>query len=182
MSRCLVGLDTCWNALLAPYTLGETLTFRRALGVIVILLGTICSALFANHDDTTWTVVGLENVLLTYRTFWYIVIFFSFTGFNYTAAMSSPKGSYRRGLALGLMAGSLAGNMWCVKATMSLLAESISHGAFTWMEISFACACIGVKKRSFGLVGCRRSGGLGPLDALRDARGSCAPIHYSCSS
>jgi len=95
----------------------------------VILCGTIFSAFFANHEDTEWTVPALENVLLTYRTFWYIVIFFSWTFVNYVAAMGSPKGSYRRGLALGLMAGSLAGNMWCVKATMSLLAESISNGA-----------------------------------------------------
>ena len=44
------GLDTVWNALLAPYTLGETLTTRRLTGVCVIITGTVFSAIFANHE------------------------------------------------------------------------------------------------------------------------------------
>jgi len=45
------GLDTVWNALLAPYTLGEELTERRIQGVVIIITGTVASAFFASTDD-----------------------------------------------------------------------------------------------------------------------------------
>jgi len=206
------GLDTVWNAIAAPYTLGEELTWRRIAGVIIIIFGTICSAMFGNHEETTYTVDSLKAVLLTWRTFWYVVGFWTwFFCHGFVIYTHNTKGTeeqpgmleryeafkaemyrdrlvwretqspeqnelekaafkeghrhyknplepgtwppdmwpeelkqkaaqaardksaivscnFKRGLSMGLMGGTLAGNMFCVKATMALVSASFRDG------------------------------------------------------
>ena len=122
------GLDTVWNAIAAPYTLGEELTRQRLTGVCIIVVGTICSALFAKHEESTFTVESLKDILLTWRTGYYVIVFNLWFGLNIGVICTFPKGSFQRGLSLGVMGGTLAGNMWCVKATMALISASFSQG------------------------------------------------------
>jgi len=125
------GLDTVWNALLAPCTLKETMTFKRGLGAAIIMTGTIASAFFSNTTDIKYTVADLEALALRWRVFWYVVgftIWFLLHSVNVWGLGHKP-GSVLRGLSLGMMAGTLAGNMFCVKLTMELVKISIADGA-----------------------------------------------------
>ena len=45
------GLVVVWNVLLAPCTLGEALTRSRAIGALLICVGTVCVGLFGNHAE-----------------------------------------------------------------------------------------------------------------------------------
>jgi len=123
------GLDTVWNALLAPYTLGETMTLKRGLGAAIIMTGTIASAFFSNTEDTKYTVAQLEALALRWRVLWYVLGFLVWFSVNSFIVLSHKPGSVMRGLSLGMMAGTLAGNMFCVKLTMELVKISISDGA-----------------------------------------------------
>jgi len=122
------GLDTVWNALLAPFTLGETLTCRRILGIVIIMLGTIGSALFGNHDDKDYTPQDFKDLLVTVRTLVYIICFAIWFSIGSWLVSTNPKGSFIRGLMLGVMGGSLAGNMFFVKVVTSLISTMFSEG------------------------------------------------------
>ena len=109
------GLDTVWNAILAPFTLGERLTWRRLFGIGVIVIGTALSAIFGSHNEKDWTVDGLKEVLVTVRTLIYICAFVVWFMTLYYVRGHNPAGSLPRGISIGLMGGSLAGNMFFVK-------------------------------------------------------------------
>ena len=44
------GLDVVWNALLAPFILNERLTRHRAVGSMLVMAGSIGSAIFGNQE------------------------------------------------------------------------------------------------------------------------------------
>ena len=52
----MAGMVVVWNVLLAPITLGETLTRSRKLGALLIVLGTLCVGLFGNHNSVDRSV------------------------------------------------------------------------------------------------------------------------------
>jgi len=127
------GLDTVWNALTAPYTLGEPLTRRRLIGVATIVLGTVGNAIFGNHDSPTYNNPDYyEDIFVSWRTWGFILGFLCWFSFHLTVVCTSPPKSLRRGLSLGLGGGSLAGNMYFVKITMSLLAISFQKPTEVW--------------------------------------------------
>jgi len=122
------GLDTVWNALLAPWTLGEKLTTRRILGIIIIMTGTIGSAVFSNHDDKDYTAQDFKDLLITWRTLIYIVCFSGWFCVGFWLIFTNKPGSFIRGLMLGVMGGSLAGNMFFVKIVTTLFGQCFSDG------------------------------------------------------
>ena len=46
-----------WGELKGPH---RTLVHHHAMQVIIIIFGTICSAMFGNHEETTYTVDSLK--------------------------------------------------------------------------------------------------------------------------
>jgi len=121
------GLDVVWNAISAPYVLQERLTFRRGLGCVLICIGTICAGAFGSHEEKEFTVEYLEDTLVTWRVFSYFAIFLVWFIFNVTCMMQRAPGNPIRGISLGLTAGTLAGNMFCVKATVETIQYCIEE-------------------------------------------------------
>lgn len=119
------GLDVVWNALLAPYVLGEKLTCRRLVGAVLIFAGTSMAGAFGNHDDKTYTLQMLEDILINVRVGIYFAAFFVWFLFNRFYLLRFPEGSCIRGIALGWTAGTIAGNMFCVKAAVELVKTSV---------------------------------------------------------
>jgi len=119
------GLDVVWNALLAPYFLHEQLTAMRAFGCLLIVVGTTLAGAFGNHTDSEYTLEYLEETLVTVRVLIYFLIFFAWFLLNRFVLMKRPVGSALRGVSLGCTAGTIAGNMFCVKAAIELIQRSI---------------------------------------------------------
>jgi len=119
------GLDVVWNALLAPYTLNEELTPRRAIGCALIVVGATMAGCFGNHLDAEYTVEYLEETFVNVRVLAYGSAFFAWFLFNRFVLMRKEVGSAIRGISLGCTAGTIAGNMFCVKAAVELIQRSI---------------------------------------------------------
>jgi len=122
------GLDVVWNAALAPYVLKETLTTTRVLACTLIFCGTLLSGVFGSHDEGTYTIETLEDKLVDWRVVIYLVSFAAWVAFNVAFPMRRPKGDIMRGASLGLTAGTIAGNMFCVKVTIELIEGLIREG------------------------------------------------------
>mmetsp|Transcript_46292 Transcript_46292/g.100664 ORF Transcript_46292/g.100664 Transcript_46292/m.100664 type:complete len:436 (-) Transcript_46292:80-1387(-) len=120
------GLDVIWNAALAPYILKETLTRSRLQACGLIFIGTVLSGVFGSHEDEEqYTLALLEEKLLSWRLGLYVVCLILFVAFNILVPMRRPKKDLIRGISLGVTAGSIAGNMFCVKAGVELIETSI---------------------------------------------------------
>lgn len=121
------GLDVVWNAAFAPWVLGETLTRGRVAGCLLIVVGTVMAGCFGNHTDQKYTIEIMEEKLICRRVGFYFLVFFVWLLFNRFYLMRKPKGSVLRGIALGFTAGTLAGNMWCLKGAVELVQTSIEN-------------------------------------------------------
>jgi uncharacterized membrane protein len=121
------GLDVVWNTLLAPFTLKEKLTKRRALGCLLISAGAVGSAFFGSHAQPTYTVEDLQGLFFRERVALYVGVFLIWSVLNIVFLIPRPSGDLLRGLSLGMMGGTIAGNMFCVKATVELIKTSIIY-------------------------------------------------------
>lgn len=122
------GLDVVWNALSAPYLLHEKLTFRRGMGCFLICAGTAMAGAFGSHDDKTYTIDFLEETLVNVRVLIYFLCFFVWFLFNVCIIQKrKAKGNPIRGVSLGMTAGTIAGNMFCVKASVEIIQYSIDY-------------------------------------------------------
>mmetsp|Transcript_105807 Transcript_105807/g.207525 ORF Transcript_105807/g.207525 Transcript_105807/m.207525 type:complete len:544 (-) Transcript_105807:380-2011(-) len=122
------GLDVVWNAMLAPWILNEKLTPKRVLGCALIVLGTVLAGVFGNHTDSEYSLDYLEELLINERVGIYFIGFFLWFLFNRFFLMRWSSGSAIRGISLGCTAGTIAGNMFCVKAAIELIQRSIEYG------------------------------------------------------
>jgi len=119
------GLDVIWNAALAPYLLSEQLTRSRMAACALIFAGTLLTGAFGPHLDKEYTAQALEEQLVAVRVPLYLAVLLAFVLLNILGPMRRPKGDLLRGLSLGMTAGSIAGNMFCVKAAVELIETSI---------------------------------------------------------
>uniref|UniRef100_A0A7S1AC59 Uncharacterized protein n=1 Tax=Noctiluca scintillans TaxID=2966 RepID=A0A7S1AC59_NOCSC len=121
------GLDVVWNAMAAPYMLEEKLTIRRVNGCVLITLGTVMAGVFGSHTETDYTVEYLEDLLVSWRVAVYICCFLLWYWFNVFFLQWRRKGDAIRGISLGVTAGTIAGNMFCVKASVEIIQYCIDH-------------------------------------------------------
>lgn len=122
------GLAVCWNALLSPLVLKEKQTTLNVIGALLIALGAVICGVCGDHESRTWNVATLLDMLISVRVLLYLLAFLAWFLINRFYLMSWPKGSAVRGLSLGATAGTIAGNMWCVKGALGLLMNTFSTG------------------------------------------------------
>jgi len=122
------GLDVVWNAVLAPYILQEKLSQRRMLGCFLIVIGTGCAGAVGSHEDKVYTTEYIEDTLINMRVLLYSCVFAVWILFNLFFLMRFESGSPVRGISLGMTAGTIAGNMFCVKAAVEIIERSIHEG------------------------------------------------------
>lgn len=149
----LAGLDVVWNTITAPCTLGEKLTYPVIFGVILIATGATGTSFFGNREDTAYTVELLKDKFARWEVAGYGIVLAVWLSFNIVFLqkrnlkpeediISQPseiskdssfmyvKGDLTdtiRGLSLGMTAGSIAGNMFCVKGFIELVQASIKE-------------------------------------------------------
>jgi hypothetical protein len=105
--------------------LKEKLTRSRLCACFLIFLGTLGSGLFGSHEDHNYSLESLLDKLLSIRVPIYLACVGAFVTFNILGPMRRPKGDLYRGVSLGMTAGTIAGNMFCVKASVELMETSI---------------------------------------------------------
>jgi len=132
----LGALDVVWNTLLAPFTLGESLNRLLIGGCVLIAGGAVATSLIGTHEDGVYTLDQMKDMFIRWQVLLYLLVLFAWVSFNVLGPMrlsAGPEGApflpgnKLRGLSLGLTAGSIAGNMFCVKGFVELLQASISN-------------------------------------------------------
>jgi len=122
----LGGLDVVWNTVTAPCTLGETLTPPLIAGCGFICVGATMTSCFGSHAEKEFTLQGLKDTFIRWEVGLYLVVLLVWLTFNILVLL--PRGGQVRGLALAMTAGSIAGNMFCVKAFVEVVQASIVEG------------------------------------------------------
>lgn len=124
----LNGLDVVWNTLMAPFTLGESITWKHILGTGLVAGGACLTSIFGPKEEVTETLDVLEKRLTSLRTGIYAACFFLLMMLIFsilTLRNDTRKGDKVRGFLLAMTAGCIAGNMIFVSSVMSLLRNSI---------------------------------------------------------
>jgi uncharacterized membrane protein len=135
----LNGLDVCWNTLLAPFTLGETLRKPHVIGTALVATGAGLTAVFGPHGTDIQSVEDVSSKLFRTQTICYLVAWIVFLGGCYRLNQSRPQGvgDKLRGITLGVGAGAVAGNMYFCTCTVGLLRLGIGKGDWSaWTNIS----------------------------------------------
>lgn len=134
----LGALDVVWNTLSAPCTLGEQLTRRKLLGCCAIFIGAVATSIVGVKEEEAFTLQYTQDTLLRPAVLIYMACLASWVLFNILVLMPRSKnppgepwetGDRLRGLSLGMTAGSIAGNMFCVKAFVELVISSFNGQA-----------------------------------------------------
>eukprot|EP00930_Biecheleria_cincta_P059677 TRINITY_DN45393_c0_g1_i1.p1 TRINITY_DN45393_c0_g1~~TRINITY_DN45393_c0_g1_i1.p1 ORF type:complete len:346 (-),score=52.41 TRINITY_DN45393_c0_g1_i1:68-1069(-) len=125
------GTDITANLLLAPYTLGEAWTKTRVGGAALIAVGTVMVAVFGPEEDIEYSSAYLHELLVSWRVGIYLLALVAFLGSLIAFQRGRPEGELLRGITLGIVAGVLSGNMWCVKATVEFIKTVANDGAGT---------------------------------------------------
>lgn len=126
------GLDIVWNAVLAPYILKEALSCARVLAALSIVLGAAVCGVFGNHVDPQYTLPVLQELFISWRLLVYSLVFMAWFFVNRFYFMKFPKGHLVRGLSLGFTAGTMAGNMFFIKAALEILSRTINDKDYTY--------------------------------------------------
>lgn len=145
-------LDVIFNALTAPYTLHwqqERLTRVHLLGTACVFTGAVFTSLFANASNRIRDVYELEAQL-----FWRLesVLYLCIEAFAivfvqllHKRKLMNPK---LRGISLGVVAGTLMGNVFFMKGLIGIIQTTASTGNFeAWWRLTpyllAACAAGG---------------------------------------
>lgn len=128
----LGGLDVLWNMLLVPHTLGEHPTRTQVFGCIVLVFGTALTAIGGPHTEKTYTLHSVRDMLLTRDALIYIVVETAIIAAALLWMSKRKTGDSRRGLVLGIVAGGIGGNLFCMKAAASLIQGTCQD---TWPEV-----------------------------------------------
>jgi len=123
-----------WNTLIAPFTLDEKLTPTLLVGVALIAAGATGTSFFGNHEDQEYTLQVVQDKFFRPAVGIYLCFLALWAAFNILVLQKRSNaqdgepwqpGHPIRGLSLGMTAGSIAGNMFCVKAFVELVETSI---------------------------------------------------------
>ena len=161
----MAGMVVVWNVLLAPYTLGETLTRSRKLGALLIVLGTLFVGLFGNHNSVDRTV---EEYLVLFSRPLALLYYFVFACISVVMGWYMRHGSpFVAGFCGGGLGGLLAGNMFTTKAVVEMLkcvataddpeAAGCAYNPFLtvfpylFIAISLTLACVSLYLLAVGL-------------------------------
>ena len=114
------GLLVVWNVLLAPYTLGEVVTPARKWGSVLIVIGTLSTAIFAQHEGVDRDIHEyLELFARPVACIWYVLLAIALGVCVYGA--HSTTSEQMRGFYVSALAGLLAGNTFTTKASIELI-------------------------------------------------------------
>jgi len=131
-------LDVIFNALTAPYTLKfqqERMTRVHVIGTGLVSLGACFTAVFGSVSDDVLTVYELEAQLMKPASMAYLAVEFCLiVGMNLCLKARLVSATVR-GISLGVIAGILMGNVFCMKGLIGIVRTSITNSdADAWLR------------------------------------------------
>jgi hypothetical protein len=144
-------LDVIFNVMTAPYTLhwqNEVITTAHIYGTLLVAVGAVFTSMFGSVNDQVLDVYELEAQLTRPASLMYLTTeLVAIVAINLCLKMKllSP---ICRGISLGVIAGVMMGNAFCMKGFIGLVRISISTGSTeAWLRptpyILIACAALG---------------------------------------
>lgn len=132
-------LDVIFNALTAPYTLrwqNERLTRAHISGTAFVAIGAVFTSIFADVDNRVMSVRELEEQLFFRPTsLCYLFVELSAIGIVNVLLRKRLLSPAIRGIALGVIAGVLMGNVFFLKGLIGIIQTTVSTGRFdAWMR------------------------------------------------
>lgn len=131
-------LDVIFNALTAPYTLRwqeEKLTKSHIAGTALVAVGACFTSVFANADNIVYSVKELEGQLLRPASVAYLGLELIAIAFTHVALKKKLLSPTFRGIAFGIVAGVLMGNVFFLKGLIGIIQTTIDAGEFSaWLR------------------------------------------------
>lgn len=135
----LSGLDIVWNALSAPFTLGEKLAGRDVAGTLLVFFGAVFTAVLGPHKEERVHLDELKGRFLSLSFLIYAAVFACGLISSAHVLRRHPRGSgsRARAIALGGTAGCIAGNMSFLSSALSAVRSSVQTGDWSAFETPF---------------------------------------------
>eukprot|EP00933_Yihiella_yeosuensis_P053421 TRINITY_DN5164_c3_g1_i1.p1 TRINITY_DN5164_c3_g1~~TRINITY_DN5164_c3_g1_i1.p1 ORF type:complete len:335 (+),score=28.04 TRINITY_DN5164_c3_g1_i1:76-1080(+) len=130
----LMGLDVLWNILLVPHTLGENPDRTQVVGCLLLVFGTALTAVGGPHQETPYSLQRMRDKILTHDALTYIAVEIVLLIAGCLYMNRQKEGCRKRGLVLGLVAGGIGGNLFCMKAAASLIQATYKESWSTLVE------------------------------------------------
>ncbi|CAL1134054.1 unnamed protein product [Cladocopium goreaui] len=129
----LDGFDVIWNILLAPYTLGESITSAKVMGTGLVFAGAVSAPMFGPHHKPPETMYSLRNKFLSKNFLGWALVCIALAIFAYLAlppknSHSSARAPAMRGLILAMSGGFVAGQRFFLSSTATVLHTSFDEG------------------------------------------------------
>jgi len=145
----LSGLDIVWNALSAPFTLGEKLAGRDVAGTLLVFFGAAFTAVLGPHKEERVHLDVLKGRFLSLSFLIYAAVFTCGLISSAHVLRRHPpgSGSRARSIALGGTAGCIAGNMSFLSSALSAVRSSVQTDDWNAFESPFPyvlIVCAGV--------------------------------------
>jgi len=125
-------LDVIFNAISAPYTLHwqrERVTRTHIYGTALVAIGAVLTSVFAQVDNKVYTVEELEQQLFLRPTsLAFLLIELAAISVVHVALRRKMLNPAIRGIALGVIAGVLMGNVFFLKGLLGIIQTSIATG------------------------------------------------------
>lgn len=142
----LDGFDVIWNILLAPYTLGESITSAKVMGTGLVFAGAVCAPMFGPHSKIPETMYSLRRKFLSRNFLGWALVCAALAIF---ASLALPPRNSRdrppalRGLILAMSGGFVAGQRYFLSSTATVLHTSFDEGNWDLWESPLAYFIVG---------------------------------------
>jgi len=132
----LDGFDVIWNILLAPYTLGETLSTSKVVGSGFVFAGAVSAPMFGPQNKSPENIEDLRTKFVSRSFLGWVLVCISLALF---AGLTIPpkngaRPPARRGLLLAMAGGFLAGQRYFMSSTATVLRTSWDEGNWEMWE------------------------------------------------
>lgn len=124
-------LDVIFNAITAPFTLdfqNERFTKTHGFGVLLVALGAASTSVFGSVTEDVLDVYAFEQQLLKRQSVCYMIAELFLIIMIYSCLKWQLLSATLRGIALGVIAGILMGNVFFLKGIVSMVRTTISSG------------------------------------------------------
>mmetsp|Transcript_111354 Transcript_111354/g.311185 ORF Transcript_111354/g.311185 Transcript_111354/m.311185 type:complete len:382 (+) Transcript_111354:81-1226(+) len=124
-------LDVIFNALTAPYTLSwqrERLTEAHIAATVLVAVGAVFTAALGSVHDESLSVFDIEQRLLKPASIVYFGVEAGLILLLHVYLQAGLLSSKARGISLGVAAGVLMGNVFCMKGFISIVRDTVLSG------------------------------------------------------
>lgn len=138
-------LDVIFNALTAPYTLrwqNERFTKAHIIGTGLVAAGAAFTAIFGSSDEEDFSLEEYEAQLTKPASLLYMAVEAILISVIYLCLKAKLMDASTRGIALGVVAGILMGNVFFLKGIVNIVSDMLATGNMSAWHRPTPYACV----------------------------------------